>query len=139
MTLRQDMTLDEAIGYALLETEHIGGFARRGPAFRERLSEAGYAISRHESATEDPAVSHEAPPSASQANSGGGASESATEDEQAGPWKCRVCGGLGTHTVMGHDDIPDHSFRPPESATEPDWQKAHEEAGGDGHTGEETA
>lgn len=37
-----------------------------------------------------------------------------TEDPDAGPWKCSVCGGLGAHTVMGVEDIPDHTFRPPE-------------------------
>jgi hypothetical protein len=37
-------------------------------------------------------------------------------DPDAGPWKCVVCGGLGAHTVIGADDIPDHTFRPPVAA-----------------------
>lgn len=37
---------DSAIGYALMETEHLPGFARRGPAFRLRLAEAGWKVVR---------------------------------------------------------------------------------------------
>jgi hypothetical protein len=38
------MSRDEAIGYALLETDHLPGFARRGPDFAARLEEAGWRI-----------------------------------------------------------------------------------------------
>lgn len=35
---------EEAIGYALLETEHIPGFVNRAAAFHDRLLEAGYVV-----------------------------------------------------------------------------------------------
>jgi hypothetical protein len=41
---REDV--DQSIGYALLETDHLPGFARRAPAFREKLAEAGWQVIR---------------------------------------------------------------------------------------------
>jgi hypothetical protein len=43
-----DLTRDEAIGRAFLETDHLPGMARKAPAFVERLEEAGFTVVPHD-------------------------------------------------------------------------------------------
>lgn len=41
-----DMTPFQAIGYALMETEHQPGFVQRAPYFLRALAKAGYRVTK---------------------------------------------------------------------------------------------
>lgn len=48
------LNIDEVIGYALLETEHLSGFVARAPRFRTKLWEVGWEVTRLSGGLSDP-------------------------------------------------------------------------------------